>query len=474
MAGCRGLLLRAVEVRPGVLGDVRVRDAKIDEIAPALTGRGERVVSGDGGALLPGLHDHHCHLLATAAALDSVPCGPPEVTTAADLAAALRAGAQRAADPGTDDGWVRGVNYDEAVAGRLDCSALDRFVASVPARIQHRSGALWMVNSRAIKALDLDRVQLDGIERDGSGHPTGRLWRLDHWLQQRLPMRPAPDLGRVARQLASYGVASVTDATPDLPARSLQTLAAARGSGALPQRVMLLGASGAALPPGLTGGPRKIVIPDHDLPGLEGLGAAVAAARSAGQAVALHCVTRQSLLLALAVLDESGPWAGDRIEHAAVAPPETVEAMARAGVAVVTQPSLLARRGDDYLDRVEAQDVPFLWRYRSFLAAGLRVGCSSDAPYGDLDPWASIAAAVSRRAPSGRIVGPAERVTASQALAGYLASPRFPGGPARRVAAGSRADLMLLREPLARALADPRSRQVRLTVIGGSVAYEAG
>jgi hypothetical protein len=33
---------------------------------------------------------------------------------------------------------------------------------------------------------------------------------------------------------------------------------------------------------------------------------------------------------------------------------------------------------------------------------------------------------------------------------------------------------MLLREPLARALADPRSRQVRLTVIGGSVAYEAG
>jgi predicted amidohydrolase YtcJ len=76
-----------------------------------------------------------------------------------------------------------------------------------------------------------------------------------------------------------------------------------------------------------------------------------------------------------------------------VAPPEAVEAMARAGLAVVTQPSLLARRGDDYLDRVAADDLPFLWPYRSLLAAGVPVGCSSDAPYGDLDPWGSVAAA---------------------------------------------------------------------------------
>jgi len=67
-----GLLLREVEVRPGIIGDVRVRDAKIAEIGTALAGHGEQVVSGAGGALLPGLHDHHCHLLATAAAARSV------------------------------------------------------------------------------------------------------------------------------------------------------------------------------------------------------------------------------------------------------------------------------------------------------------------------------------------------------------------------------------------------------------------
>ncbi len=117
--------------------------------------------------------------------------------------------------------------------------------------------------------------------------------------------------------------------------------------------------------------------------------------------------------------------------------------------------------------------MPFLWHYRSFLAAGLPVGGSSDAPYGDLDPWVSIAAAASRTTPSGRVAGPGERVTASQALAGYLSDPRSPGGPVRTVAIGVAADLVLLRDPLAAALADPRHDRVRLNVIGGAVIYDA-
>jgi predicted amidohydrolase YtcJ len=474
-----GLLLREVEVRPRIIGDVRVRDAKIAEIGTALAGHGEHVVSGAGGALLPGLHDHHCHLLATAAAARSVLCGPPEVTTRAGLEAALRAAGQSGV--ASNGGWVRGVGYDDAVAGPLDSAALDQLAGDVPVRVQHRSGALWMLNSHALKALDIDRARLDGIERDGAGRPTGRLWRLDHWLQQRLAQTsasgpaspPAPDLATVGRRLASYGVTGVTDATADLPDRSLDVLTSACRSGSLPQRVLLLGAGARHLPPGLESGPRKIVLPDHDLPGFDWLAAAVAAARRDDQAVAVHCVTRESLLLALAVLDETGTRPGDRIEHAAVAPPEAVEAMARAGLAVVTQPSLLARRGDDYLNRVEAEDVPCLWRYRSFLTAGLPVGNSSDAPYGDLDPWGSIAAAMSRTTPSGRVVGPAERVTARQALAGYLSGSRSPGGPVRTIDVGASADLVLLRDPLAEALTDPRHDRVRLTVTRGVVTYDA-
>jgi len=40
---------------------------------------GEDGFDANGGAVVPGLHDHHIHLNATAAAMASVSCGPPNV-----------------------------------------------------------------------------------------------------------------------------------------------------------------------------------------------------------------------------------------------------------------------------------------------------------------------------------------------------------------------------------------------------------
>ena len=128
---------------------MRIAGGRIAEIGERARARaGEPVLDADGGALLPGLHDHHVHLLALAAALESVACGPPAVRDRAALAAALR---------GAPGEWLRGVGYHESVAGALDRAALDALVPDRPARIQHRSGALWMLNSRAIERLGLDR-----------------------------------------------------------------------------------------------------------------------------------------------------------------------------------------------------------------------------------------------------------------------------------------------------------------------------
>jgi predicted amidohydrolase YtcJ len=183
--------------------------------------------------------------------------------------------------------------------------------------------------------------------------------------------------------------------------------------------------------------------------------------------VAVHCVTEAALALTLAVLGECGPVRGDRIEHAAVCPPQLAALAASLGVAVVTQPSLVALRGDEYLERVDDDELPHLWPFASLLAAGVRVGCSSDAPYGDPDPWRSIAAAVERRSRSGREVAPGERVDALTALRGYLGAPDDPGGPPRSVRAGAPADLCLLDRPLADALARPAEVGIELTLIGG-------
>lgn len=429
--------------------DVRVNAGVVVGIG-AVGSLGERsapkaVVDGAGGALIPGLHDHHLHLLATAAAARSVDCGPPSVRTAAELRTAL------ADAPGT--GWIRGVGYDEAVAGDLDRHGLDELSPDRPVRVQHRGGSLWVINSAGLALLGRD-APVDG-----------RLFRRDDWLRERLGEHGVPSLTALGAELAACGVTGITDATPG-PAGVL-----ARAVQQLPQRVVSLGDTTGT---DLAAGPRKIVLGDHELPSYDRLITMVGEARAEGRAVAVHSVTRASLVLLLAVLDEAGAVPGDRVEHAAVAPPEAVEDLARRGIAVVTQPSLVARRGDDYLDRVEADDLPHLWRYGSLLDAGVAVACSSDAPYGDPDPWATIRAAHDRTTASGRVLGSAERVEASVALDGFLADPLSPGGPPRRVTVGAPADLVLLDGPLAEVLADPDARHVKLTMIDGNTVYERG
>ena len=162
------------------LVDVHCCNGKIAEVAPALPRRtGQRVLAGEGGALLPGLHDHHLHLFALAALQNSIQCGPPAVLNAASLTAALRA------DSG--NGWLRGVGYHESVAGELDRWKLDRMISDRPLKIQHRSGKLWMVNSVAARLLSLDdHTGLPGNTLDTTGRPNGRLFRLDGWMREQL------------------------------------------------------------------------------------------------------------------------------------------------------------------------------------------------------------------------------------------------------------------------------------------------
>lgn len=448
------MLIRGAEV-DGRRTDVRLTGARIGEVAPGLSrAPGEGVLDAAGGAVLPGLRDAHLHLHALAAAESSVRCGPPLVRDAADLGAAL------AAARADETGWVRGVGYVESVAGDLDSAALDRLHAGRPVRLQHRSGALWIVNGLAADRLGLATADAPGIERGADGVPTGRLWREDDWLRTRLPPAPPPDLSSTGARLIRLGITSVTDATPDLTAGALDALAEAVGTGAFPQRLQVLGTPlGGVTAQGLVSGPYKIVLADSGLPALDDLVDRIRAAHATSRAVAVHCVTREALVLLLVALRTAGVVRGDRVEHAALVPAELVGELAALGLRVVTQPGFLADRGDDYLRDVPPADQGDLYRCGSLLRAGVPVSLSSDAPYGPLDPWVVISAAVDRRTRSGAVVGPAERISAAQALAGYL------GG--RRVAPGAPADLLILDRPLAEQLAAPSAGAVRTVLIGG-------
>ncbi|MGH9111667.1 MAG: amidohydrolase family protein [Acidimicrobiales bacterium] len=494
------LILREVIVE-GRLVDVRTSGGVIAAVGPRLAAHpGETVIDGGRGALVPGLHDHHIHLLSLAAAERSVDVGPAAVSDAAGFAAALDQ-AHRALAPGD---WLRAVGYHESIAGTLDRWRLDEAVPDRPVRVQHRTGAEWVLNSRGVELIGLDRAEPDpaggagravtvdapggtdvtdwtgdipavsdpvvGIERDATGRPTGRLRGLDRWLRDRLPPASPPDLAAVGRRLSSYGVTGVTDATPVDQLDDLAPLARAAADGALPQRVVVTGGpalAAAEMPGPLRRGPVKLIIADHQLPTLERLTSWISAAHEQDRPVAVHCVTRTALVLAIAALDATGALIGDRIEHGSVVPPELRKLVASLGLVVVTQPNFVAERGDRYLAEVDPDDQPHLYPCRSLIEAGIGVGGGTDAPFGDPDPWHAITAAIERRTAGGASLGLREAVSPERALALFLTAPDDPGGAPRLIRPGAPADLCLLDASLSQVLESPSSDRVALTVHAG-------
>jgi predicted amidohydrolase YtcJ len=469
------VLIRNADVLQRGRADVRIGNGVVLEIGLDLRELpGEDVIEAAGGALLPGLHDHHLHLRSLAAALSSVPCGPPQVRDAGELARRLHKAAAETAHAGD---WIRGIGYHESVAGDIDRHWLDRHLAERPVRIQHRSGRLWILNSRALAFIDAhDGAGDDPLERI-EGRLTGRLYDADGWLRERLG-GVRQNLRAVSRWLAGFGITGVTDTTPGNTRDDFNYFQAAHRRGELLQDILVMGdASLDALPDGVAGGvtrgPHKFHLHDAALPELGDICARIQASHRARRPVAFHCVTRAELVFTLVALRESGSIDGDRIEHAAITPPDILEQVAELGLTVVTQPNFIAERGDSYLQDVEDTDQPWLYRLRGFLDAGIPLAGSTDAPFGDANPWKAMQAAVSRRTPAGAAVGAGEALAPEEALELFLSPLATPGRHARSVGRGEPADLCLLDRPWAEACRDLADVGLRFTLKAGAPAWPA-
>jgi predicted amidohydrolase YtcJ len=429
-------LLRDVRIS-GVQLCCRLRDGRIAEIGARLQPlEGELTLEGRGGALIPGLADHHLHLRAAAAALRSVDLrGGALEDTGPDLAAAAG---------GT--GWLRVIGAGtELTRADLDARWPDR-----PVRAQHRSGALWTLNSAALARL---RPGASAQER-----ATGQFWRAGQRLRDLLQLEHDLDVSAIAANLAAHGVTHVTDATPGPNPPDT----------AIPQHVLSLASNGA--------GPLKIVIADHDLPSPDDLAGHIARAHAGGRAVAVHAVSAVALALCLAAFDAAGSTGLDRVEHAAVCDDQGAVRLAELGITVVTQPTVFARHARRFLAESEPAERPWLWRYAGLLRAGVRVAVSSDAPYGDASPWRTIQAAAARTRTDGEPdqTEQMERVAPGAVLSSMLTRPEDPGGSPRLVTAGSAADLCLLDADLPVALelaASTGASPVAATFIAGQRVY---
>ncbi len=463
------MLITRADIGAKDLLDLRLSEGRVYEVGHDLLPEpGEWEIDAQGATIIPGLHDHHIHLMALAAADDSVSCGPPDVNNPEQLSRAL--------DNWEGNGkWIRGVGYHDSVAGELNRDRLDALCDRRPIRIQHRSGAMWIVNSMGVQALGLDGDDPPpDIERDAAGRATGRLFRMDHWLRDRWQKdQSVPNLKKLSLRLASYGVTGVTDATPTNGQAELSIFEAALAKGELLQHLMLMGSGQLPLPshPLALRGAFKVMLDDVALPAFESLHWQIERAHMAERPVAIHCVTRASLLLALGVLMETHTIPGDRIEHSGVTPPEALGIIRKLPITVVTQPNFIRERGDAYLNDVDSEDQPWLYRCRAFLDAQVPLGGGTDAPFGHPDPWRAMRAAVDRTTVSGKCIGPDETLTPEQALGLFTSSPETPGMPAPAIRLGMRADLLLLDRPWSEARQELSSECLRATIRAGEVIW---
>jgi predicted amidohydrolase YtcJ len=457
------VLIRDAEIWQKGRADLRCAAGRIIAIGQLTPQNGETVIEANGGALLPGLHDHHIHLAALAVKSTSVICGPPEIRD--EVAFAVRL-----ANVGAS-GWIRGILYHESVMGLPGARTLDRLVAARPLRIQHRGGRLWLLNSAALDALLALAPAPVGLVRDASGY-TGHLFDEDDWLRATLAAEP-PDFGNVSGDLARFGITGITEMSPRNDAGMAAHFAAQMTSGALQQNVLLAGAlslSGAPAGPWRLGA-AKLHLHEPSLPDFDQAAAFMTVAHRQNRPVAIHCTTEVELVFTLAALETTGSIAGDRIEHAGIAGDDHIARIAALGLAVVSQPHFIAERGDDYLRDVEPRHHGELYRLAAFARAGVPLAAGSDAPFGSADPWAAMRAAISRATPSGRIIGPDEALSPEAALALFLADPEDLTRQ-RRMAPGEPGDLCLLSLPWQEARTRLLAEDVRAIVIGGKLVHQ--
>ena len=151
----------------------------------------------------------------------------------------------------------------------------------------------------------------------------------------------------------------------------------------------------------------------------------VASAYRAGWPIALHAIGDTAIDLATEIIvrcqEEYGRNAlPNRIEHFGIARPDQLEPVARAGIAVTPQAGFIGPLGDQFVERVGAERVGWLYRGRSLVDAGVLVAGSSDLPVADNNVRRAMQSSVDRTTEKGLVLGGAEEgLTPEEALRSY-------------------------------------------------------
>ena len=473
--------------------DVHLADGLIVDIAPAgaLPRRGV-VVDAAGGRVIPGLWDHHVHVVQWALSAQRVPLGD---ATSAAHAASLMAGAPTLADGRRVGSGFRDAFWSDAP----DLALLDAATGEAPTYLINADVHSVWLNSAALRR--------EGFEPDGVGilreepafEISRRLNAVDVSVSDPLVTRMAQDAasrgvtGLVdfdmawnddawARRLAagfdalrvSYGI--YPESLDRAIAQGLQTGDAVRGvEGAAAELVRVgplkvitdgsLGTRTAATSHAYPGDGHNHGLLTVDLATLVDL---MTRATGAGIASAIHAIGDVANAHALEAFRATGAWG--TIEHAQLVAHADIPQFARLGVGASVQPEH-ALDDRDLTDSVWAGQTAQPYPLRALVDTGANLLFGSDAPVAPLDPWAAMAAAVFRTRDGRDAWQPQQRVDAATALA---ASTRGGSAVAARLQPGDVADLAVCEhDPLSADEAALRGMRVSATLVGGRLTHAA-
>ena len=480
-------------------------------------------IDGKGGYLMPGLIDSHAHVMGVGFAALSL-----DLNAARSLGEALdMIGAYARAHPNLP--WIlgRGWNQELWPEKRFPTAAeLDAVVPDRPVWLERVDGHAGWANSKAIELAAVTVATKDPaggkIERvAATGKPAGVFVDNASALVDRAVPAPRPedrDLAFATAQdeLLRRGVTAAADMGTTI--EDWQTYRRAGDNGTLRIRIMAYASGTENMV--LIGGPgptpwlyedrlrmggvklyadgalgsrgASLKAPYADAPGTKGLRITgdTALKNMMSRAaidhfqVAVHAIGDEGNAAVLAAIEDLAPtYGGDRrwrIEHAQIVDPADIPRFGRNGIIASMQPvhetsdrlMAEARLGPDRLAGAYA--------WHAMEAAGSKLAFGSDAPVELPDPFAGLAAAITRQGPDNEPLGgwqPQERVTREEALAAYTSGGAYAGfaeGRFGRLVAGERADFLLVdRDPMLEGPSSLRQTRVLQAWVNGRLAWEA-
>jgi predicted amidohydrolase YtcJ len=488
----------------GIVGD-RILMTGLESDIEQVKGRQTVVIDCQGRTVIPGFNDAHCHVFSNIRKLSSLDLSPDSVGSIGDLKAAIRQTAAKT-PPGQ---WINGTGYSDfhlAEKRHPTRWELDEAAPLNPVVIAHRSLHACVLNSLALEAagIGIETQAPPGgvIERDLlTGQPNGVLFEMLGYVRSRVipPLKEDEILQgilKVDEQYLSLGITSIGEATVTNSLDQWRAFQHFKELGILSCRVNLLfghpgleevrkaGLTFGYGSPDLRLGGVKIILTEAtgDLqPSQTELNRIVLESTRAGFQVAIHAIERSTVTAAVVALENArsqAPWSDlrHRIEHCSQCPPELRTRIAQLGALVVSQPPFVHYSGDRYLVQVPANELEWLYPFKSLLEAGIPLAGSSDSPVVPNNPMMGIYGAVTRLSESGKSVLLREAVSPEQALAMYTRSAAFSTfeeGIKGTLTSGKLADVVVLSgDPLRSPPEELKRLRAEMTIVGGKVVWE--